>query len=76
MKTSVNPFRAAVSRAVCLSVCSLVSTVALAADRYGVIGVTNNTEGTENFSVKVGSDGKWEAKTIAPGGKEVVLAWV
>jgi len=41
---------------------------AAAADRFGVIGLTNRTNITVNFRYKVG-DGPWVNKRIAPGEK-------
>lgn len=45
-----------------------VASPTIAADRYGVVGITNETKITVNFEYKVG-DGEWTAKSIAPGQK-------
>jgi hypothetical protein len=41
---------------------------ASAANRYGVIGLSNETQVTINYQFQVG-DGPWQSKSIAPGGK-------
>lgn len=41
-----------------------------AANRYGVIGLTNHTSTTIKYKYKIGSKGNWRSRSIAPGRKQ------